>query len=67
METKLENKRRRKNVIFFSGGRLMFNQMDKFQCWVANKDVAWAKSIGLANLTTLKLTPIKHPIITQKK
>jgi hypothetical protein len=32
---------------------------------VASKDVAWAKSIRLANLTTLNLMPIKDPIIKE--
>jgi hypothetical protein len=27
-------------VSFFGEGRLMFSWMDKFQCWVARKDVA---------------------------
>jgi hypothetical protein len=63
MEAKLENERRRK--IFSRGVRLMFSQMDKCQSWVINRDVAWAKSIGLSSLMTLKLTPIKHPIINK--
>jgi hypothetical protein len=61
METKLEKKRRR--IFFSSGHRLMFSQMDKFQCWVINKDVTWAKSIGLFGLMTFKLTPMRHLVI----
>jgi hypothetical protein len=63
METELENERRRKNVSFFDGGRLMFSHMDKFQCWATSKDEAWSKLIRLAGLTTFKLTPMKHLVI----
>lgn len=65
MEIKIENKKRRKIMSFFGGRRLMFSQTDKFQRWVANKDVAWANSIGLFGLTTFKLTPIKHPVVKE--
>jgi hypothetical protein len=63
MEIKLENER--KIVSFFDEGRLMFSHMDKFQHWVAIKDVAWAKMIGLFDLTTLKLTPIRHLVVKE--
>jgi hypothetical protein len=65
METKSENEKRKKIVSFFGGSKFMFNQMDKFQCWVANMDVTWAKTIGLFGLMTLKLTPIRHPIVKE--
>ncbi len=39
--------------------------MDKFHSWVASKDVAWVKMIGLSGLTTFKLTPIRHPIVKE--
>jgi hypothetical protein len=55
----------RTSVSFFSWGRFMFSQMDKFQHWVASRDVAWAKLIGLANVKTFKLMPIKHPVIKE--
>jgi hypothetical protein len=65
MEIKSKNERRRKNVSFSSAGRLMFNQMNRFQCWVVNNDVAWAKLIVFACLTTFKLTSTKHPVIKE--
>jgi hypothetical protein len=65
METKLENEIKRKIVSFSNGCRLMFSDMDKFQCWVVTKDVTWAKTIRLSDLTTFKLTPIKHPIVRE--
>jgi hypothetical protein len=43
----------------------MFSQMDKFQRWVASRDVAWVKLIGLFGLTTFKLTPIRHAIMKE--
>jgi hypothetical protein len=64
MEIKLKNERR-KIMSFSGGGRLMFNQMDKFQHWVASKNVMWAKMIGLSSLTTLKFTPIRHPMVKE--
>lgn len=65
METKPKYEKKKNFVSFSSGCRLMFSHMDKFQCWVATKDVAWAKMIRLSNLTTFKLTPIKHPIVKE--
>jgi len=50
---------------FSGGGRLMFNQMDKFQHWVASKNVMWANMIGLSSLTTLKFTPIRHSMVKE--
>jgi hypothetical protein len=64
MEIKPKNERR-KIMTFFNRGSLMFSQMDKFQCWVASKDVAWAKKIAFFYLTTFKLTPIRHPIVKE--
>ncbi len=43
----------------------MFSQMDKFQRWVASRDVTWVKLIGLSGLMTFKLTAIRHPIIKE--
>lgn len=60
METELEIKRKRNIISLYSEGRIMFSQMDKFQCWVACRDVAWTHTIGLCGLMTLKLTPIQH-------
>jgi hypothetical protein len=65
MEIEPENERRMKIVSFFGGSRFMFSPMDKFQCWVVSKDVAWTKMIGLSGLTTLKLTPIKHLVVKE--
>lgn len=58
METKLETKKKRVIMNLFDKGRFLFSQMDKFDYWVASRDVAWACILGLSNLTTLKLTPI---------
>jgi hypothetical protein len=44
----------------FGKGRILFSQMDKFQCWVVSQDVMWACIIKLFGLTTLKLLPIQH-------
>jgi hypothetical protein len=65
MEIESKNEKRRKIVSFFGGNRLMFSLMDKFQCWVASKDVAWEKMIRFSSLTTLKLTPIKHLMVKE--
>jgi hypothetical protein len=65
MEIELKNERRKEIVSFFGGGRMMFSQMDKFQCWVASRDVAWAKMIRFSGLTTLKLTPIMHIVVKE--
>jgi hypothetical protein len=39
METEPEIDRKKKIISVFSGSRIMFNQMDKFQRWVVNRDV----------------------------
>ncbi len=64
MEIEIVNERRKKIVSFSNGGRLMFNQMDKFQHGT-KQDIAWAKLIGLSDLTTLKLTPIMHLVVKE--
>lgn len=65
MEIEPENEKRKKIMRFFGGGKLMLSQMDKFQHWVASKDVARAKMLGLFGLTPFKLTPIKHLIVKE--
>ncbi len=60
METKPEIKRKRNIISLYSGSRIMFSQMDKFQCWVACRDVTWTRMIGLCGLMTFELTPIQH-------
>lgn len=65
MEIELENERRRKIMSFFSGGKLMFSQMDKFQHWVVSNDVAWEKTIRFSSLMTPKLTPIRHLVVKE--
>jgi hypothetical protein len=44
----------------YGESKVLFNQMDKFQHWVASQDVPWAHTIRLYSLMTLKLMPIQH-------
>jgi hypothetical protein len=60
MEIELEIGRKQNIISLFGGGWIMFNQMDKFQCWVASRNVTWAHIIGFSSLMTFKLTPIRH-------
>lgn len=60
MQIILENEKRKMVLSLFGKSRILFSQMDKFQCWVINQDVSWACTIKLFSLTTLKLLPIQH-------
>jgi hypothetical protein len=58
MEIKQKTGRKQNIINIFDGDQIMINEMDKFQCWVANINVTWAHIIRHSSLMTCKLTPI---------
>ncbi len=51
-----------KYVVSIFSKKFIFTKMDKLHRWIARKDVAWAKQIGVGGLLGLEFTPI-HPVV----
>jgi hypothetical protein len=62
MEKELEMEKKREQMVInlFNRRKFVFIEINKFQKWMVNKDVTWAKQIGLSSLATLKLSLIQH-------
>jgi hypothetical protein len=46
-------------VIFSSRRKIIFLEMEKFQWWIARKDVKWAQHIDVSGLLGMYLSPIR--------
>ncbi len=44
--------------------KFIFTKMDKLHRWIARKDVAWAKQIGVGGILSLEFTPIR-PLVKE--
>jgi hypothetical protein len=53
----------KKYVVSISSEKIIFTKMDKLHRWIAGRDEAWAKYIGVGSLS-LELTPIR-PLVKE--
>jgi hypothetical protein len=51
-------------VTFFGKGKIIFAKMDKFQRWIAGKDVEWAKHVSIFGLFNIQFSPVR-PLVKE--
>jgi hypothetical protein len=54
----------RKYLMSIFGKNDLFTEMDKLHRWIVERDVAWAKEVGIGGLFSFELMPI-HPLVEE--